>query len=57
MTSITPADAASALRLKIGDNVVALLKPSQATILRNQIQVSLLRFFTPPQRFLRPRFV
>ncbi len=37
LTSIITADAASELRLKIGDNVVALLKSSQVMILRNQI--------------------
>jgi molybdopterin-binding protein len=37
LTSIISADAASDLRLKIGDNVVALLKSSQVMILRNQI--------------------
>jgi len=37
LTSIITADAASELRLKIGDNVVALLKSSQIMILRNQI--------------------
>ena len=36
-TSIITADAASELRLKIGDNMVALLKSSQVVILRNQI--------------------
>jgi molybdopterin-binding protein len=34
---ITAADAASEFRLKIGDNVVALLKSTQIVILRNQI--------------------
>jgi molybdopterin-binding protein len=37
LTSIITADAASELRLKIGDNVVALLNSSQVMILRNQI--------------------
>jgi molybdopterin-binding protein len=37
LTSIITADAASDLRLKIGDNVVALLKSSQVMILRNQV--------------------
>ena len=37
LTSIITAGAASELRLKIGDNVVALLKSSQVMILRNQI--------------------
>jgi molybdopterin-binding protein len=37
LTSIITADAASDLRLKIGDTVVALLKSSQVMILRNQI--------------------
>jgi molybdopterin-binding protein len=37
LTSIITADAASELRLKIGDNIVALLKSSQIMILRNQI--------------------
>jgi molybdopterin-binding protein len=37
LTSIITADAASELRLKIGDRVVALLKSSQVMILRNQI--------------------
>jgi len=37
LTSIISADAASDLRLKIGDNVVALLKSSEVMILRNQI--------------------
>jgi molybdopterin-binding protein len=37
LTSIITAEAASELRLKIGDNVVALLKSSQVMILRNQI--------------------
>ncbi len=37
LTSIITADAASELRLKIGDNVVALLKSSQVMILRNQM--------------------
>jgi molybdopterin-binding protein len=36
MTSIISADAAYELRLKIGDNVVALLKSSQVMILRKQ---------------------
>jgi molybdopterin-binding protein len=37
LTSIITADAASELRLKIGDIVVALLKSSQVMILRNQL--------------------
>jgi molybdopterin-binding protein len=37
LTSIITADAASELRLKIGDTVVALLKSSQVMILRNQL--------------------
>jgi molybdopterin-binding protein len=37
LTSIIPSDLASDLRLKTGDNVVALVKSSQVTILRNQI--------------------
>jgi molybdopterin-binding protein len=37
LTSIITADAASDLCLKIGDDVVALLKSSQVMILRNQI--------------------
>lgn len=37
LTSIITADAASELRLKIGDTVVALLKSSQVMILRNQM--------------------
>ena len=37
LTSIIAAVAASELRLKIGDNVGALLKSSQMMILRNQI--------------------
>jgi molybdopterin-binding protein len=37
LTSIITAEAASELRLKIGDNVVALLKSSQVMILRNQL--------------------
>jgi molybdopterin-binding protein len=36
-TSIITANAASELRLKIRDNMVALLKSSQVVILRNQI--------------------
>ena len=36
-TSIITVDGASDLRLKIGDNVVALLKSSQVMILRSQI--------------------
>jgi molybdopterin-binding protein len=37
LTSIITAYAASELRLRIGDNVVALLKSSQVMILRNQM--------------------
>jgi molybdopterin-binding protein len=37
LTSIITVDAASDLRLKIGDKVVALLKASQVMILRSQI--------------------
>jgi molybdopterin-binding protein len=37
LTSIITVDVASDLRLKIGDNVVALLKSSQVMILRSQI--------------------
>jgi molybdopterin-binding protein len=37
LTSIITADAASELRLKIGDTMVALLKSSQLMILRNQM--------------------
>jgi molybdopterin-binding protein len=36
LTSIITADVASELRLKVGDNVVALLNSSQVMILRNQ---------------------
>lgn len=37
LTSLITADAASDLRLKIGDSVVALLKSSQVMILRSQM--------------------
>ncbi len=37
MSSIITADTASELRLKIGDNVVAMLKSFQVMILRNQM--------------------
>jgi molybdopterin-binding protein len=37
LTSIITADAASELRLKIGDNVVALLNSSQVMIVRKQV--------------------
>ena len=37
LTSIITADAASELRLKSGDNVIALLKSTQVMILRSQI--------------------
>ena len=37
LTSIITAEAASELRLKVGDTVVALLKSTQVLILRNQM--------------------
>jgi molybdopterin-binding protein len=37
LTSIISSDLASDLRLKTGDNVVALVKSSQVMILRNQV--------------------
>jgi len=37
LTSIVSADVAAELGLRIGDSVVALMKASQVTILRNQI--------------------
>lgn len=37
LTSIITAEAASELRLKIGDNVVELVKSSQVMILKNQV--------------------
>jgi len=36
LTSIITAELASALHLKIGDNVIALVKSSQLTFLQNQ---------------------
>jgi molybdopterin-binding protein len=42
LISIISSDLASDLQLKTGDNVVALVKSSQVTILRSQIQALLI---------------